>query len=170
MLLPSSLEDSSDLVAHRTNGTTRFVPGPGTRTVPALAPESFRATLPELAPMRLIKTDTDGFDARLLPGLAHAYADTSPVLFFEFDPRLARETGDLNPERIWDSLMALGYDQCVVWNNFGVLLGSWPTSELPIVAGILEQPVEQRGYHYWDVAAIHREDRYSTVIERALLA
>jgi hypothetical protein len=117
--------------------------------------------------MRLIKIDTDGFDVRLLPGLAKAYSDTKPVLFFEFDPLLTRDTGDPNPERIWGELLSLGYDQCVVWNNFGDLLGSWPTDELLEVALILEQAFEERGYHYWDVAAVHRDDQHNNAIKLA---
>lgn len=152
----------------RANGTTRFVPCDGPDTDSIATADSLRSSLLELPPMRLIKSDTDGFDVRLLPGLARAYHDTLPVLFFEFDPPLARETGDRNPERIWGELIDLGYDRCVVWDNFGNLLGSWSTAELLNVAAILENSLEERGYHYWDVAAIHGNDPNGIAIKQAV--
>ena len=167
MLLPSLPDGPKRFNAVRANGTTRFVPGGAKDTGSTTTAESLRASLFDLAPMRLIKSDTDGFDVRLLPDLARAYADTVPVLFFEFDPPLARETGDRNPERIWGELIALGYERCVVWDNFGGLLGSWSTVELPKVAAVLEYSFEKRGYHYWDVAAIHTDDPHNIAIERA---
>jgi FkbM family methyltransferase len=167
MLLPSAQDGPKRFTTVRTAGTTRFIPGGETEASSTTSAESLRASLPELAPMRLIKIDTDGFDVRLLPGLARAYADTVPVLFFEFDPPMARETGDPSPERIWGELIALGYQRCVVWDNFGGLLGSWPTAELPDVAAILEHSLEERGYHYWDVAAIHGTDPHNIAIEQA---
>jgi len=168
MLLPSSQNGPSSFTTVRAGGTTRFVPGGVTEMGSTMTAESLRRSLPELAPMRLIKSDTDGFDVRLLPGLARAYADTLPVLFFEFDPPTARETGDRNPEGIWGELTTLGYDRCVVWDNFGSLLGTWSTLELPGVAAVLEHFIEERGYHYWDVAAIHGDDPRGIAIERAL--
>lgn len=167
MLLASSEEESKRFTTVRVGGTTRFVPGGEKDMGSTTSAESLRSSLPELAPMRLIKIDTDGFDVRLLPGVARAYADTVPVLFFEFDPPMARETGDPSPERIWGELIALGYKRCVVWDNFGGLLGSWPTVELPDVASVLEQSLEERGYHYWDVAAIHGNDPHNIAIEHA---
>ena len=167
MLLPSLQDGPKRFTTVRANGTTRFVPGGETEMGSTTTADSLRASLPDLAPMRLIKSDTDGFDVRLLPGLARAYADTVPVLFFEFDPPMTRETGDPRPERIWGELIVLGYERCVVWDNFGKLLGSWSTVELPDVAAVLEHSLEERGYHYWDVAAIHGNDPHNIAIEQA---
>jgi len=168
MLLPSTENGVGGFIARREGGTTRFVPSGGARTTPTTTAESLRAALPGIAPIRLIKSDTDAFDVPLVPGLAHVYSDSQPVLFFEFDPPLARETGDPGPERIWSELIELGYDQCVVWNNFGELLGSWSTAELPLVATVLDSSAEERGYHYWDVAAIPQNDRHSDAIRQAV--
>jgi FkbM family methyltransferase len=168
MLLPSSQYRPQQFTAIRANGTTRFVPGDGAEADSITTAESLRTSLPELATMRLIKSDTDGFDVRLLPDLARAYADTLPVLFFEFDPPMARETGDPKPEGIWRELITLGYGRCVVWDNFGSLLGSWATTELPAVAIVFEQASEERRYHYWDVVAIHENDPHKDAIAQAL--
>lgn len=167
MLQPTAHLRSQDFHAYRAAGTTRFIPGGGSNSVPTKTPEMLRAVLRGLAPTRLIKSDVDGFDVRLLPGLAHAYSDTRPVLFFEFDPHMSRETGDPEPERVWGELGALGYDHCVVWDNFGQLLGSWPIAELPEAATALEKPFSERGYHYWDVAVIQSDDPYGYAVEQA---
>jgi hypothetical protein len=79
-------------------------------------------------------------------------------VFFEFDPPLAHDAGDTEPERVWGRLADAGYAHCVVWNNFGDLLGSWPLADLPSHARILAEPYDDRRYHYWDVLAIHAYD------------
>ena len=170
ILLPDDQGGSAALAPVRDAGTTRFVASGADQgqPAPALTATELRTAAAELPPVRLVKVDTDGYDARLMPGLAAAFAGTCPVLFFEFDPALARETGDHDPGAVWAALAGQGYERLVVWDNFGDLLGSWPVDEIDRIAQVLRSPVAERGYYYWDVAAVHGKDPDGTRIERAL--
>lgn len=74
---------------------------------------------------------------------------------------------DRNPKESWTQLITLGYERCVVWDNFGDLLESGSTLEGPSVAAILKHPFEERGYQNWDAAAIRRNDPHRIAIKRA---
>ena len=145
------------LALRRADGTTQMLPGSRamTRRHDLLMVADLADHLTLQSPVRLLKSDTDGWDTSLIPALAEAFAATTPVLFFEFDPRLAEMTG--SPTRsFWAELESRGYDLCVVWDNFGRLLGVADTrllharERLPIGAGA--------DSFYWDVGAAHRDD------------
>jgi FkbM family methyltransferase len=132
-------------------GTTSFVPGAGEAAAGQLTAEQLRDAHPDFADLRLLKSDTDGFDARIVPLLARAWSASAPVLFFEYDPELTRQGGDPRPERVWDELAELGYRHAAAWTNTGEPLGSGTLAELAAAAAVLPEPAE-RGCPYWDVA------------------
>lgn len=168
VLLPDGVH--MKLAPVRQSGTTRLVPDAGEHDglAPGVTVAGLRDFTRALPPVRLVKVDTDGYDARLVPGLARVFSDTFPVVFFEFDPVLAAETGDGDPDAVWAALDKSGYGRALVWDNFGNHLGAFGIRELEDAARILASPVEARGYHYWDVAVIHREDPHNSQIESAL--
>jgi FkbM family methyltransferase len=144
--------------AVRARGTTRFVASDaptGQRTVDA---GTLRDRCADLGRVRLVKSDTDGYDTRIVPTLARAWSDEHPVLFFEYDPPMSRGAGDPDPGAVWSELAASGYDRVYVWDNLGAALGEYPITEVAARAEVLELPVAERGYHYWDVAVLHSED------------
>jgi hypothetical protein len=93
----------------------------------------------------------------LVPALARAWQDCAPVLFFEFDPALARATG-ADPNELWAALAELGYDRLAIWDNAGDPLGQLPVAEAAEQARTLEPKPIQYGYHFWDVAACRHDD------------
>jgi FkbM family methyltransferase len=158
-LLVTDTAEASDLGAVRKGGTTRFVQGgaggaAATRTVAELPVRH-----PELPPIRLIKSDTDGHDTTLIPPLARAYAKSRPMLFFEYDPDLTRKAGKSDPATVWAELRAAGYSYVGIWDNFGKPIEVLPIDEVPTRVAVLDKPVTDRGYHYWDVAVVHADDR-----------
>ena len=120
--------------------------------------------------MRLVKTDTDGFDVGLLPALAAAFAGSRPVLFFEYDVRLTRLAAPgLDPFAVWGQLAGLGYDLAAVWHNHGHALGHAPTSAIAAPARTLDPPGAGRDDpSYWDVAVAHRDDPVGQAALRTL--
>ena len=161
-----SQPDAQALTPVRTAGTTHFVPGTAT-AVPQLTGEQLRASHPDFADVRLVKSDLDGFDARIVPMLAAAWHESAPVLFFEYDPALSRATGDARPEAIWQALADLGYTGGAVWDNFGRPLGRAAISALRDAASVLDGDRAQRGYDFWDVAlAAAGDDRGHAALER----
>jgi FkbM family methyltransferase len=143
---------------HYKPGTTRYV-----ETVAGSADAAASITVaelaerhPALADVRLVKSDTDGYDVGLVPVIARTFAASRPVLFFEFQPGLTRRaTPSVDPNGIWQVLHDLGYEQAAVWHNYGWPLGSAPTVTLSSRTQALEG---EGSTDYWDVAVAHRDD------------
>jgi FkbM family methyltransferase len=157
LLTPEDQE--SGRTAVRTGGTTRFVDGRGEDAMPTVSAARLRAEHPEFADLRLVKSDTDGYDVELVPAIAEAWADARPVLFFEYDPYLTRLAG-LDPVSVWPRLERLGYRRVAVWDNGAAPLGQSTTAEVAGQGAVLDVPSNQRarGRTYWDVAVIHDDD------------
>lgn len=137
----------------RVGGTTRFEPGASAHTAPTVSTSALRRRHPEFDRLRLVKSDTDGYDVQLVPALARTWSDTRPVLFFEYDHVLSRVAGN-DPLAVWTELASLGYSEVAVWDFSGQPLGRMPIDEVAAAATVLdEQP-----HTYWDVAVVHRDD------------
>ena len=108
--------------AVRTGGTTRFESGAGDDAMPSVTPAALRAEFPDFADLRLVKSDTDGYDVLLVPAVAREWADAHPVLFFEYDPYLIRIAGQ-DHLQVWEQLRELGYTDVAVWDNGGAPVG-----------------------------------------------
>jgi FkbM family methyltransferase len=157
LLLPegSELAGASPV---RDHGTTRFVQdSDGPAALPSATASALRARNPDFDRVRLIKSDTDGYDSVLVPAAALAWADSSPVLFFEFDPELGRKAG-YDPNEIWSELASLGYARLAIWDNAGDPLGQLDIGEAARQAVTLEPKPLEHGYHFWDVAACRADD------------
>lgn len=114
---------------------------------------------PQLGDVRLVKSDTDGYDITLVDAVTVTFAASRPVVFFELDPR---PTHLVMPEVViadlWDKLVERGYERAVVWDNGGSLLGDWPVAEMAERSAVLDLSIQERGYGYWDVAVAHKDD------------
>jgi len=161
LLAPETNEDAALAIVHETVGTSRVErgpsgPGPG---LPTITTDALLDRYPQLSGVRLIKTDTDGYDVMLVPALAKTFLASRPVIFFEFDPRPTRlATPELDPNGIWDVLVGFGYEHAVVWDNNGRLIGPAPTSDLSRRSALLDGSEKERGYGFWDVAVAHTDD------------
>lgn len=152
-------ELGSATTAVRTGGTTRFVRGGDADAMPSITPTELRARFPEFTDLRLVKSDTDGYDVALVPAIAEAWHEARPALFFEYDPYLIRIAG-LDPYAVWPRLKALGYHDVAVWDNGGTPVRQTTTQEIAAHAAVLDAPSNQRsrGRRYWDVAVVHTDD------------
>ena len=152
-------EAAAATTAVRVGGTTRFVKGAEPDAMPSVTPTGLRQEYPAFSELRLVKSDTDGYDVALIPAIAEAWADARPVLFFEYDPYLARIAG-YDPVAVWSRLEELGYREAVVWNHAGALLGRLTSAELPARSRQLDDfPARRPGRRiYWDVALAHQDD------------
>jgi FkbM family methyltransferase len=72
-------------------------------------------------PVGLIKTDTDGYDLKILRGSQQTIEKWKPVLFLEFDRSLFEKNGDDGAEFL-DWVKELGYSGLLVYDNYGKLL------------------------------------------------
>lgn len=150
--------------AHRTKavrvgGTTRFVTGNANDAMPSVTPTALRAAFPDFGELRLVKSDTDGYDVSLIPAVAEAWADGPPVLFFEYDPYLTRLAG-LDPLDVWPRLANLGYADIAVWDHGGTPVGRMTPANIGAKAAVLDDIPGERpaARSYWDVAVVHGDD------------
>jgi FkbM family methyltransferase len=152
-------EGASMELVHESVGTSHVQRSTDGTGLPALTTDALLERYPQLGRVRLIKSDTDGYDVQLVPALARTFLPSKPVIFFEFDPRpTAEATPELDPDAIWGVLTELGYEHAVVWDNGGRLIGPSATAELSARSAVLDLPEKERGYGFWDVAVAHRDD------------
>ncbi|MEB0059033.1 FkbM family methyltransferase [Variovorax sp. LG9.2] len=106
----------------------------------------------DLGPVKLLKTDTDGFDFAILLGALDSLALDMPILFFEFDPLI----GNSNPSdavAAVEGLGGIGYRSVVVYDNYGnYLMGSDLTRALAqdLVANVMQRHRAGGGAVYFD--------------------
>lgn len=125
----------------------------------ALTTDALLAQCPQLRDVRLIKSDTDGYDVMLVQAYLATFVASRPLIFFEFDPRPTRlVTPEYDPQKLWAHLVDAGYGAAVVWDNLGNLLFSAPTEELAERSTVLDLSIKERGYGFWDVAVAHIDD------------
>lgn len=143
----------------RMGGTTHFVQDADTLgAFPSLSIGDLRAQNPDFEQLRLVKSDTDGFDAILVPAIASVWSDVGPVLFFEWDPPLSHQADAGDPDLAWSKLEALGYSHLAIWDNGGAPLGQLPIAEAAEQAKTLARGSHDLGYTFWDVAARREDD------------
>ena len=177
LLLPDGAEPGA-MVPVRHGGSTRFARSQSTSPQSAtVTVTELRARHPEFEALRLVKSDTDGYEVQLVPAVAAAYAAVRPVLFFEFDIVLTREAG-LDPFAVWGELEALGYAEVAIWDNGGRPLTRLPISSMERAAQELAATAadgppsirrRRRATPYWDVAAVHRLDQVGLAAIEALV-
>lgn len=143
--------------AVRVGGTTRFTEGGVGDALASVTPSELRAQHPDFADLRLVKSDTDGYEVVLVPAIAREWADSRPVLFFEYDPHLTRVAGN-DPLAVWPALAKLGYRDVAVWGNGGHALGRTTVDEVSARMDSLDDKIGLRKRAYWDVAVVHGDD------------
>jgi FkbM family methyltransferase len=158
-LLTPTEDGWGDVQAVRHDGTTKFVhSGTGDGAMARLSTRALRDKHPGLEDLRLVKSDTDGFDPGLVVAVAQTWSDRGPVLFFEFDPVLAREVGNDDPHAMWAQLADLGYRRVAVWDNTGDPLGQLDLADAGRYSARLEPAPVELGWHFWDVAVCRADD------------
>ncbi|GAB3855566.1 hypothetical protein GCM10028801_11390 [Nocardioides maradonensis] len=155
-------EAAARTTAVRSGGTTRFVEADSADdpdAMPSITPARLREGQPAFADLRLVKSDTDGYDVALVPVIAEAWADSRPVLFFEYDPYLIRIAG-YDPLEVWDRLAGLGYRRAAVWDNGGAPVGRMTGDQAAARSVELDDfdPRRPGRRAYWDVALAHDDD------------
>lgn len=164
-------DDEAAGTAVRSGGTTRFVHGTDdSDSMPSIATTALLEANPNFADLRLVKSDTDGYDVSLVPAVAAAWADSKPVLFFEYDPELTRIAGH-DPAQVWTDLASLGYRDVAVWDNGGFPVGRSTTTEIQAKTTPLDAtgPAWSKARTYWDVAVVHADDTAGSAALDALV-
>jgi len=168
LLVPDEDSTSVTMRPIRVGGTTRFVTGESEAGTPSITAAELRRRQACTERLRLIKSDTDGYDVMLIPAMARVWQDLRPVLFFEYDPAITRIAGH-DPLTVWTELAELGYRHVAVWGNGGHVLGRAAVEEMAGATRLLEGPRERYAPTYWDVAVVHAEDTAAIAAIEALV-
>ena len=109
---------------HVQDGTSKLVKGTSGIEITSLDLLLLRHAV---HPVVLLKTDTDGFDAKVLLGARSVLTKQRPVVFAEIDEGLLRDQGN-SAQELLIYLSECGYLRIAVWDNYGRWLGSRPLS------------------------------------------
>ena len=107
--------------------------------------------------VRLLKSDTDGFEAVILTAAAATLKRHRPVLFFEYDPDMLDQNGIAGTELL-EFLNGVGYAACLLYDNFGDLLLAAELQDRRHLEEIDAYFRGRRSERYLDIAAFHEDD------------
>jgi FkbM family methyltransferase len=135
-------------------GTARLEPtarsdGVRLRSLSAILADHLKFSAP-----RLLKLDTDGMDAAILLSELAFLGRHHPVIFCEFDPRLAASFGR-DPRELRPALASIGYRHAVVYDNTGEFLVSISLDDEAIFEDLY---VFSRVGRYLDICFFHGDD------------
>jgi FkbM family methyltransferase len=123
----------------------------GVRTVDAIA-----AAHPG-GPVRLLKVDTDGFDAKVIRGAMGVIGRDRPAVFFEYDPDLMARAGD-DGRDLLRSLARAGYGTIAAYDNNGRYLLHASASNESLWNDLHVYFAGRGGAAYMDLCAFHASD------------
>ncbi len=106
-------------------------------------------------PVALLKTDTDGFDAKAIFGAKSTLIQQKPVLFMEVAEGLLRAQGD-GAAQLIRFLADCGYASVAVWDNFGRWLCTRSIDQG--ISDLIVRYPGDPGLPYLDVAAFSHAD------------
>ncbi len=106
---------------------------------------------------KLFKTDTDGFDNKILKGAKAYFNEIKPIIFFEYDPYFLSKQNEIGYD-IFGYLNNLGYSDLMLFENTGRYIFTINT-ELERELVELHNYFNQNGEKYMDICAIHENDK-----------
>lgn len=103
----------------------------------------------------IFKIDTDGYDFKVLRGGSKIIQVYKPILFFEWDLNMLLSAGE-DPMSIFCMLKENGYNDLILFDNFGNLLCSIDINNEKLLRQLLDYTSNKHIYYY-DVCAIHNQ-------------
>lgn len=113
---------------------------------------------------KLLKIDTDGFDFSIINASADVIARLQPVLYFEYDVTF-KPTAIHESLQAMQTLISIGYESFLVYDNFGNYLMSLSHQDLEKFADLNAYLVSNRSksgtpaVYYFDICAFVQNDR-----------
>ncbi len=154
-LSEESKEES--IVIDHTNGTANISTGAGEVTTVAKFDDLVAQN--KIENIKLLKTDTDGFDFKILRGSFDTIKRDKPVLFFEYDVDYLRQQNE-DGLKIFDNLKDFGYNIALYYDNFGKFLLSTEISNTHLLQQLYAyiNRKEDSAFPYYDVCLFHEND------------
>lgn len=108
-----------------------------------------------------IKIDTDGFDFKVLRGAFKTLTYFKPTIFFEWDKNhLQAQNEDFLS--IFPKLNKLGYEQLLIFDNFGVLLCVLQSDDYNNLELLMNYTQDSRqNIYYYDILTFHKDSSFN---------
>lgn len=90
--------------------------------------DSILSSYPQFLNSKFFKIDTDGFDFEVLKGSSNLIKTSSPVIFFEYEPRFLNKNGE-DSMSIFSYLENFGYNKLIFFDSSGDMLVSADMSD-----------------------------------------
>lgn len=112
---------------------------------------------PQFENIKFLKIDTDGFDCKIIRSSSDFISKYKPVIFFEYDPYFLEKNGD-DGISVFTSLINLGYDNLLIYNNIGEYMFGLQLSNEVILKELHLFFTGRNSGMYMDICAFHQED------------
>ena len=99
----------------------------------------------EFSNIDFIKVDTDGFDYKVLRGAINILKSQQPFVFFELDKSFLYKNSE-NIMSIFDLFENSKYENFILYDNYGYLVGLFDFSQLAIVEDIINYMDNKKMY------------------------
>jgi FkbM family methyltransferase len=137
-------------------GTAYIVEGGEKKQINTL--ETILEQNPDFKDSRVLKIDTDGFDTIILKGSPNYLKKSQPVLFFEFDPYLAKKNND-DPFTLIPFLKDCGYGYLMFYMSNGDFLLSCEIGETELINQVIHYFSGRNVELYTDICAFPASDK-----------
>lgn len=126
--------------------------------VATLSLDDLLARYPITGRLKLLKSDTDGFEGHILEGGVSSLRRHRPVLFFEYDPLMLAKSGSHGLRLLHALRDEGGYSHALFYDNFGDLLLSAGLDDTVLLTELDRYFAGHQSGRYLDIAAFHAED------------
>ncbi len=156
LTMVGSENKSTNLALKKERGTAFVTESAEANTMRTI--DNILEEFPSFSDSSLVKVDTDGFDTIILKACAEYLKARQPILYFEFDPYLARIQND-DPFSIVPYLKECGYEYIIFYMSNGEYLLSCTLSDDKLVNEMVHFFSGRKVELYTDICAFSKKDK-----------
>lgn len=163
----SSQKSQEKFVFEEENGTARLIPSQNSEITPEVdSLDNVLEKYPQIDRLDILKIDTDGHDFDVMKGSQKTIKKYKPIILFECD-------SFSNNNYVKDVLQSIkkfldvGYANCLIYDNFGYLIGRYNLSDTEGVKKLLWYQ-EISNFYYYDILVLpnkYTEEFYKQEID-----
>jgi FkbM family methyltransferase len=137
------------------------------KPMPVLTIDALLEIYPKFSETNVLKSDTDGYDFKVLRGAERLLDTRHPALFFEFDPQFLKGVGHDDPLAVIPFLNQHGYEHFIFYDNCGYVLTDINGHDQNVMRCLTEY-CNKRPFIWMDVAAFPEGTLFHTFFEREM--
>lgn len=146
-----------NILIDNSRGTANISTGSGQNTINIVQLDEL-VKKNKIQNIKLLKTDTDGFDFKILRGSFEIIQRDRPVLFFEYDSVFLEQQND-NGLAIFEDFKKFGYRTMLYYDNFGKFILSVTLNDNELLAQLFAYiKRKESAFPYYDVVVFHESD------------